>query len=132
MTLENYEIEIEDGLVFKTSMTLNENIQEIEDFTDDKSYKMSRAADDYIDLVEAELSERLAAHGLKITYRDESRQSKSVYFRIAKSDDEDCVDPMPVRFSDHTDNYGSARVNIWWGGSIEDMVQAILEGFAKW
>lgn len=132
MALENYEIEISDGLTFKSSMSLRQNINDIEDFTDEKSYMMWYAADDYIELVENALSAGLAVHGLKISDRDDSRQSKSVYFGISKIDDEDCFNPMPVRFSDHTDNYGSARVNIWWGWSVEDMVNDILEGWSKW
>ena len=63
-------------------------------------------------------------------YVDSSRISDSTYFTLSKETDEDIFYGEKVRWSDHTDHYGS-KYHIWFSDKLSEIIPNMIEWWGE-
>ena len=63
-------------------------------------------------------------------YVDSSRISDSTYFTLSKETDEDIFYGEKVRWSDHTDHYGS-KYHIWFSDKLSEIIPNMIEWWSE-
>lgn len=115
--------------MFDKTMTERENIEACE--TREEEDALFDEIDTFITATRVAVEFALSNYGLVIGFIEESRASKSQYWRVERADDD--TKTLAVRFSDHspTGSCGPCDVYAYWTESAADIAAQIVAAFDK-